>query len=222
MMRTKRPLAFIGLALLLLAMAPAWTGLTQGSFAAPQDNAHADGAHAGDHGGDHGEPGPIAPPKQGAITGIMALLVFVVVFAILYWKVWPQIAGGLDERATKIRDEIASAEAARKQAKMALDEYEKNLAEARAESQRMIEETRAQQSQLAAQLKANADAELSAMREKALAEIDGAKKQALNELYNESVNLATVMAGKILQRQVTVEDQQRLMDESIEEMKSVS
>jgi F0F1-type ATP synthase membrane subunit b/b' len=60
------------------------------------------------------------------------------------------------------------------------------------------------------------------MREKALAEIEAAKKQALGEIYTESVNLASVMAGKILQRQVTVDDQQRLMDESIAEMKTVS
>jgi len=86
----------------------------------------------------------------------------------------------------------------------------------------MIEETRASQGALAAQLKATADAELSAMREKAISEIESAKKQALNELYNESVNLATVMAGKILAREVTVDDQQKLMDESLAEMKSVN
>lgn len=165
---------------------------------------------------------PLASKEEGFWTGVTAIVMFLIVFALLSTMVWPKIVSGLDERNEKIVGEIAAAEEARKQAKEALDEYEKNLAEARAESQRMIEETRAQQSQLAAQLKSNADAELSAMREKALAEIDAAKKQALGELYNESVNLASVMAGKILQRQVTVEDQQRLMDESIEEMKSVS
>ncbi|HCT46219.1 MAG: ATP synthase F0 subunit B [Phycisphaerae bacterium] len=165
---------------------------------------------------------PLAGPKEGLATGITAIVLFVIVLALLSTMVWPKIIKGLDERNEKIVGEIAAAEAARKQAKEALDEYEKNLAEARAESQKMIEDTRAQQAQLAAQLKANADKELSDMREKALAEIEGAKKQALGEIYNESVNLASVMAGKILQRQVTADDQQRLMDESIAEMKSVS
>ena len=101
---------------------------------------------------------------------------------------------GLDERNEKIVGEIAAAEDARKQAKEALAQYEQNLADARAESQKMLEDTKAQQASLAANLKATADAELSAMREKAVADIDAAKKQALNELYTESVNLATVMA----------------------------
>ncbi len=217
------------IALLITVLALALFSMT--SFAAPDTAAHADDAahavdaHADDHGahGDgHHAANPLASVEEGFWTGVTAIVLFLVVFGLLSTMVWPKIVKGLDERNEKIVGEIAAAEEARKQAKHALDEYEKNLAEARAESQRMIEETRAQQSQLAAQLKANADAELSAMREKALAEIDGAKKQALNELYSESVNIATVMAGKILQRQVTVEDQQRLMDESIEEMKSVS
>lgn len=165
---------------------------------------------------------PLANPQEGLATGITAIVIFVIVLGLLSTMVWPKIVKGLDERNEKIVGEIAAAEAARQQAREALDEYEKNLAEARAESQKMLEETRAQQSQLAAQLKSNADTELGAMREKALAEIEAAKKQALGELYNESVNLATVMAGKILQRQVTADDQQRLMDESIAEMKSVS
>lgn len=186
------------------------------SFAAAP--AGADGAH----GGESHAANPLANPQEGLATGITAIVIFVIVLGLLSTMVWPKIVKGLDERNEKIVGEIAAAEAARQQAREALDEYEKNLAEARAESQKMLEETRAQQSQLAAQLKANADTELGAMREKALAEIEAAKKQALGELYNESVNLATVMAGKILQRQVTADDQQRLMDESIAEMKSVS
>ncbi len=164
----------------------------------------------------------IEDPSAGIIPGVTAIALFLIVFAISATMIWPKIVAGLDERNEKIVGEIAAAEEARKQAKEALDEYEKNLASARAESQKMLEETRAQQGALAAQLKATADAELAAMREKAIADIDAAKKQALNELYNESVNLATVMAGKILAREVTVDDQQRLMDESLAEMKSVN
>lgn len=133
---------------------------------------------------------------------------------ILATKVWPVITGGLDERNAKIREEIAAAEAAQKQARAALEEYEKSLAEARQEAQRMLDETRTQQAALAAELKAKADKELTEMREKAKREIETAKKTAIGELYAESVNLATQMAGKILQREVTVADQQRMLEEA--------
>ncbi|MBO6513716.1 MAG: F0F1 ATP synthase subunit B [Phycisphaerales bacterium] len=165
---------------------------------------------------------PLATPKEGFWTGVTAIVLFLIVFGLLSTMVWPKIVAGLDERNEKIKGEIAAAEDARHQAKVALDEYEKNLAEARAQAQQMLEETKSQQNELAAQLKAQADAELTEMREKAKADIDAAKKQALNELYSESVNLASVMAGKILQREVSVNDEQRLMDESLAELKTVN
>ncbi len=162
----------------------------------------------------------IQPVEQGLATGFTALAVFAIVFGVLATLVWPKVTKGLDERNAKIQAEIAAAEEARRQARSALDEYERNLAEARAEAQRMLESTRAQQNAMAAELKARADADLSMMREKAKADIEAAKKQALAEIYAESVMIATAMAGKILQREVTVTDQQRLMDESMDEIRA--
>jgi F-type H+-transporting ATPase subunit b len=209
------------LAAVLLALSP----MTSAAFASSEPDPHAaatDGHAAADGHAAPAGSSPIAGVNEGIISGVTAIVIFLIVAGIASTMIWPKIVAGLDERNEKIVGEIAAAEDARKQAKEALDEYEKNLASARAESQKMIEETRASQGALAAQLKATADAELSAMREKAINEIESAKKQALNELYNESVNLATVMAGKILAREVTVDDQQKLMDESLAEMKSVN
>jgi|TARA_R110002072_G_scaffold1257_4_gene10243 F-type H+-transporting ATPase subunit b len=169
-----------------------------------------------------GAANPLATPKEGFATGVTAIILFVIVLGLLSTMVWPKIVSGLDERNEKIKGEIAAAEDARKQAKEALNEYEKNLAEARAQAQQMLEETKATQNELAAQLKTRAETELNEMREKAKADIDAAKKQALNELYSESVNLATVMAGKILKREVSINDEQRLMDESLAELKTVN
>lgn len=164
----------------------------------------------------------IAKPQEGLAAAFTALAVFVIVFGVLATLVWPKISKGLTDRNAKIQAEIAAAEEARRQARSALDEYERNLAEARAEAQKMLESTRAQQAAMAADLKARADAELGAMREKAMADIDAAKKQALAEIYAESVTLATAMAGKILQREVSASDHQRLMDESLAELKGAN
>jgi F-type H+-transporting ATPase subunit b len=77
-----------------------------------------------------------------------------------------------------------------------------------------------QQQQLASELKAKADVELGAMREKAMRDIDAAKRAALAEIYTESATLATTIAGKILRREVNTGDQQRLVDESLAELRS--
>lgn len=174
------------------------------------------------HGAGGHEPLTALPSvNQGAVTGITALIVFALVFAFFAAVVWPRFTKGLDERAGKIRDEIAMAEAARKQAKDALEQYEKSLAEARAEAQKMLEKTRAQQVALADELKAKADVELNAMKERARRDIEAAKKQALQEIYQATATAATNIAGKILRREVNAKDQQRLIEESMGELQGM-
>ena len=90
---------------------------------------------------------PMNPERWVAGT---ALVVAAFAFTILMWKVWPVITKGLDERNDKILNEIKAAEDARSQAKQALSDYEKSLADAREEATRTIAEARAEAQRLAA------------------------------------------------------------------------
>jgi F-type H+-transporting ATPase subunit b len=183
---------------------------------APAATTHATGAHADEH----EVVGAIATKEQGVATAITALVVFIVVLAVLGAKVWPAISKALDERANKIKGEIEAAEAARMTAKAALEEYQANLAQARTEAQKMIADAKAQQQVQFAEMKAKTDAELAAMKAKAIGEIDAAKKAALAEVYNQTATLATSVAGKILQREVNSNDQQRFVSEALAGMKN--
>lgn len=208
------------------AAQPARAATPQASHAPASrtQDSHAQDAHAGDDHGDHGAhheaPGVVPKPEQGIIPAIMTLLVFGGVLLVLYLKVWPALTKGLDDRANKIREEIEAAELARRQARAALDEYERNLADARAEAQKMLEKTREDQQRLAGELRAKADAELTELRRKAMSEIEGAKRAALSEIYQHAAALAVTAAGKILQREITPTDQQRLIDESLAELQA--
>lgn len=185
------------------------------AVAAPTADTHAaEGGHD-DHGG---AASPIAAPKEAVASAVTALVVFGIVLFVLSTRVWPMITKGLDERNEKIREEIASAEAARAQAKAALEEYEQSLSQARVEAQKMLDDTRTEQARLSTELKNKAERELGEMREKAKRDIENAKKAALGEIYAESVTLATRMAGKILQREVTADDEKRMLEESLEEL----
>jgi F-type H+-transporting ATPase subunit b len=191
--------------------------------ALPAGHSHDDGhdhSHDGDHAHAHETQGLIASVSQGVVSSVATLVVFGLVFGVLATAVWPKILKGLKDRENKIREEIESAEMARQQAKDALEQYQKSLADARAEATKMLETTRAQQAQLAADLKAKADVELTAMRERALKDIESAKRAAVSELYSQSSQLAAIMAGKILRRSVTAEDSQRLLEESIQQLQS--
>ncbi len=176
---------------------------------------------AAEHVGDAHEKVDVIPtPIQGLVSGIAALLAFIVVLAVFMTLVWPKIMKGLNDRSAKILGEIESAEAARAQAKAALEQYERNLADSRAEAQKMLETARATQLAQTAQLKAQADKELTEMKEKAMREIDAAKKLAISEIHGEAANLASLAAAKILRREINRNDQQRMVDECLAEMKA--
>ncbi len=149
---------------------------------------------------------------------ITAVIVFGLTFVLLAKYVWPRITQGLEDRDRKIKDEIESAEDARKQAKNALEEYERELANARHEAAEMIAKARADAKSIAEELRSRNATELVEMKQRAEHEIDAAKQAAINELYAEASTLAVTMAGKILKREISVDDQQQLMDESLQEM----
>ncbi len=173
--------------------------------------------HAADHAA-HVELSPMPAFNEGVTTGITAVVVFLIVAVVLLTMVWPKIAKGLDDRNAKIREEIEAAEMARKQAKDALEQYQASLAQARAEAQKMLDQTRAQQAVMAEELKKKADVELSQMREKAMRDIESAKKAAVGEIYTQAAELAGAMAGKILRKNISVDDQSRLIEETVTQM----
>ena len=152
------------------------------------------------------------------LPAVTALVVFLLAFGFLYMKVWPKIVQGLEDRENKIRQEIESAEQAREQAKAALAEYERSLASAREEANAMIVKAKADAKAAGEQLRARNEADLIEMKQRAARDIESAKAAAIGELHRQAVMLATDIAGKILSHEMTAQDQQRLINESLDEL----
>lgn len=153
-----------------------------------------------------------------ALPAITAMVVFLLAFGFLYLKVWPKILKGLDDRDQKIRQEIANAEAAREQANAALAKYEKELASARQEANELITQARADAKAVAKDLRDRNEAHLVEMKQRATRDLEGAKRAAITELHAEAASLATDIAARILKREISAADQQRLVDESLGEL----
>lgn len=195
--------------------------------AAEQTIEHAAGlepaGHAADaHGhGDAPKSGAMVPSvAEGIVPAVVALIVFSLVLAIASQVVWPKISKGLSEREHKIRSEIEGAEMARQQAKDALEQYQKSLADARAEANKMLEATRAQQAALAADLKATAEKDLAEMRDRARKDIEAAKRAAVAEMYDHASGLGAMIASKILKREVNAGDTSALIEESLRQLQA--
>ena len=165
--------------------------------------------------GDGAEPSLLDPNLLANLTGIV---VFLVALAVLWIFVWPKIVKGLDDRNEKILSEIKSAEDARAQAKSALADYERELATAREEASQMINDARAQAKQLAEELREKNEKELADRMARANADIEAAKSEAVADLHGQAATLATLIAGKILDREITSGDNQKLVEESLAEL----
>ena len=170
---------------------------------------------AAEHGVEHVE---VMDPN--VLLAVTSLAVFLIAFGFLYVKVWPQIVKGLDDRQRKIRQEIDAAEEAREQAKAALAEYERELANARDEANQMIARAKIGAQAVAQELRSRNEAELAELKQRAAREIESAKRSAISELHAEAATLAADIASKILQREISAEDQQRLIDDSLRELTS--
>lgn len=195
------------------------SSLALAGAALAQDHVDAHGHAAGAH-ADTPPAGVLPTAEQGITPMLVAIGVFLVVFGILSVKVFPMINRGLKDREMKIRTSIEEAEMAQRQARQALEQYERNLASARAEAQKMLDDAKTQQQAITADLKQRADVELAQMRDKAKRDIEAAKSAAVAEIGALAASLATDMAGNILKREVNAGDQQRLMQESLQQLQT--
>jgi F-type H+-transporting ATPase subunit b len=167
---------------------------------------------------------PAGDPKdhlfsRDPFSYVWNLLMFLTLLAVLWKFVWPKILGGLQEREAKQLGDLTAAEQARAEADASLVEYKAQLAEARKESQNIVAEARTAATQAANADRAKIEAEVARMKDTAQRDIAAAKEQALAEIYAQAAELSTTIAGKILNREISADDQQQLVNESVEQFK---
>jgi F-type H+-transporting ATPase subunit b len=152
--------------------------------------------------------------------GIFTLIVFGLLCAILYWFAWPKISEGLDRREAAITSARDDAVRLRHEAEEIRAKLQGEFANAHDQIRAMLDEARRDADILRAKEREAGQKEAAAERERATREIEIAKDAALQEIYQRSVQLASLMSQKAIRRQMTVEDQNRLVEESLAELKA--
>lgn len=125
-------------------------------------------------------------------------LVLVVIGVAFYKLVLPKFQAVLDERTAKIEGGIAKAESAQAEAAAQLEEYQKLLADARAEAARIREDARTEAGQILAESRVRAQEEAARIAETAQRQIEAERQQAAVSLRADVGTLATQLASKIV------------------------
>jgi F-type H+-transporting ATPase subunit b len=144
------------------------------------------------------------------------ILIFVLVLVVLGKFAWGPILNTLQSRESFIHEALAKAKRDRDEAEARLREYEERLATARAEATAIVEEGRRDADAVRHKIEAAAKAEADKMIERARHEIHLATDTATRELYQLSARLATDMAARVIGRELSAQDHERLISEAID------
>jgi F-type H+-transporting ATPase subunit b len=140
---------------------------------------------------------------------------FGVVLFVLKKTAWGPILEGLEKRERTIADAIATAQKDRAEAAKVLEEHKKQLAKVRDEAQSILNETTLDAKRIVDEAHAKAAAEAEATRQRALRDIEMAKAKAVDELRRSSIDLALVLAEKVIGSEVNREKQRTLVEDFV-------
>ena len=160
-------------------------------------------------------PSPILPATNELIWGAIS---FLVLFGLLSKFAWPGIKKGLEDRTERIRSSLEEAENAKAEAERVLEDYRRQLADARAEAGRVIEEARQTADQLRQELQSRAEAEISEIRQRAAADVEAAKAAAIADLRGQVADIAIGAAELVVQRSLDRDTQIQLIENYINQV----
>ena len=127
----------------------------------------------------------------------------------------------LDQRREAADREITDAQAARAEAMTIKATYEENMRQAKAEASALLAQAQKTASARSEEIINLAQAQAVQLKEKAAADIAQEKKKALNDAKDEISGISMAIAEKVVERQLNDADQQKLIDQFINELGDV-
>jgi len=155
---------------------------------------------------------PILPALNEIVWGTVS---FVALFLIMWKFAFPAVKKGMEARTERIRQSLDAADKSKAEAEGVLAEYQRQLADAKNESNRIIDEARQSAENLRRDLLARAEADAAEVRARATADIEAAKDRAMAELRTQITTLTIDLAERVVKRNLDRESNAALVDDYI-------
>jgi F-type H+-transporting ATPase subunit b len=155
-------------------------------------------------------------------NALWTVIIFVLVLVVLGKFAWGPILKGLQARESYILESLEKAKKERDEADARMKLYEDKLAQARTEVTAMVDEGRRDAEVVKRKILEEARQEAEKERERTKREIQLATDTATKQLYALSARMATDLAGRIIRKELTPQDHERLIAESIQELSSAA
>jgi F-type H+-transporting ATPase subunit b len=161
---------------------------------------------------------PLVQPDPGLY--IWTIIVFLVLLALLAKFAWTPLLEALDSRQQSIRKALDDARKAKQELEGIHAESARLLAQARTEAAEIVSRSRSDADRFREEMKEKARAEAAALTRNAERSIELETTRALQQIRHEAVDLSVGIASKILQRNVSKEDNERLIEETFRQLEA--
>lgn len=148
------------------------------------------------------------------ITGIN---IFILFFALSYLLFNP-VRNVLEKRKAKIAGELKDAADDKEAAHALKEEYETRLKDVNKEAEQILEDARKKAKQREAEILEEAREEANRIVERGSREVELERKKALDDMKEQIISIASVMAGKVVAASIDTTVQDALIDETLKEM----
>jgi F-type H+-transporting ATPase subunit b len=161
---------------------------------------------------------PLVQPDPGLF--IWTILTFLVLVGLLARFAWRPLLQALERRQATIAQSLEDAQRARQELERIQRESLQLMANARAEAESIVSRSRSDAEALREELKLKARTEAAAIVKNAERQIQLETARAVQQIRHEAVDLSVTIASKILQRQVSREDNEALIQETLKQVEA--
>ena len=162
---------------------------------------------------------PLVQPDPGLF--LWTILTFLVLLVLLAKFAWKPLLALLDRREEMIRQSLDDAEKAKHELQRLQQESKEILSKARVEAQSILAQTRSEAEKLKGEIKQKAKAEADSILRDAEKQIQVETEKAIAVLKNEVVDLSLLVASKLIKKNLSKEDNQSLIEESLKQVESL-
>jgi F-type H+-transporting ATPase subunit b len=159
---------------------------------------------------------PLVQPDPGLF--IWTILTFLVLVALLAKFAWRPLLQALESRQDSIRKSLDDAQKAKQDLERLHAESAEIIRQSRVEADAIVTRSRGDAERLREEMKQKARAEADAIVKNAERQIQLETGRAVQQIRREAVDLSVLIASKLIQRNLTKEDNERLIEEALKQV----
>jgi F-type H+-transporting ATPase subunit b len=163
---------------------------------------------------------PLLRPDPGLF--IWTIITFLVLLTLLARFAWGPLLKALESRQEMIRKSLDDAEEARRELERLHLESAQILKQARVQAESIMSQSRSDAERLREELKQKARAEADTIVRTAGRQIQLETAQALQQIRREAADLSVMIASKLIQRNLSKEDNDRLIEDALKQVETQS